>query len=166
MASLSCTNDGSSYARARIEIQGEREWAESKAHPGRFNIPMHRSSSPAFDDPNLMKDCAQSYIKYGNISGIRSTFLMAYTIANLPIRSGDVMASYSVPLYDLLVKLGNDQFASSLSKMRPEIQSAVFYILFMSNVDKSPEWASKYPHSAALERSLAHQLWPHDIESR
>ena len=171
----SCTNrsithdDGDLFARSRIEIDGEREWTESKRTPGHYHIPQSRSKRPSFDDLILMDDCVRSYVEDGNISGIRGAFLMAYTVASIPHRSGDVMGSYSELLYHLLDKLGDEQFASSLSKMRPEVQSAVFYLLLVNYwPTNDPEWNEEFkfkrPHTYLLEEKVNRLKWPHDYE--
>ena len=79
------------------------------------------------------------------------------------------MGSYSELLYHLLDKLGDEQFASSLSKMRPEVQSAVFYLLLVNYwPTNDPEWNEEFkfkrPHTYLLEEKVNRLKWPHDYE--
>jgi len=46
-------NNGEKYARSRITIDGEKEWSEVKAHPGKYHIPISRPNHPAFDDVSM-----------------------------------------------------------------------------------------------------------------
>jgi len=164
-------NNGEKYARSRITIDGEKEWSEVKAHPGKYHIPISRPNHPAFDDLSIMNDCVQSFVKEGNVSGIRGAFLMAYIGASTPHRSGDVMASYAEPLCELRNRLGDEKFAASLSKMRTEVQSAVFYIMNFCHwpaPGAEKEWddrfKSEYPKTFILNNNVKRIKWPHDYE--
>ena len=166
-------DDGEKYAQFRIIIDGEREWSKSTAHQGIYHTPKSLPNHPTFDDLDNMITCVHSYVKEGNVSGIRGAFLMAYIAASIPHRSGDIISSYSEPLYELRDCLGDKKFASSLSKMRPEVQAAVFYVLFINHwpaPGSEKEWddkfKSKYPMTFILNNNVKRLKWPHDYEKR
>ena len=96
---------------------------------------------------------------------------MAYVAASIPHRSGDVMSSYGDPLFKLLDHLGDEQFSLCLSKMRPEVQSAVFYLMFFTHwpmPGQDKEWdervKSTWPYTYALLKTIKRLKWPHDFE--
>jgi hypothetical protein len=163
--------DGKQFAEARIKVSGETEWLESKIHPKTFNIPSLVEGQADFGIMATLRSAVRSYVRDGNVSGIRVAFLMAYSAANLPDRSGDVLEAYGEQLYYLEDSLGDSNFALCLSKMRPEVQSAVFYLLFFSHwpppgaeKDWEKSMGARWPHTFALARTVKRLKWPHDFE--
>lgn len=161
-------DDERRYAKQRIMLDGEREWTESKKKPGTYYLPF---STGGYNAEKTMKECVRSYVEDGNLSGIRGAFLMAYVAASCPHRSGDVMLLYAHPLMQMRDQLGDKQFALCLSKMRPEVQSAVFYFLFFLDWPKSDkEWDKLRPYFTSksctyiLSKSVPRLKWPHDYE--
>lgn len=162
---------GEKFARSRIQADGETEWEISRKYPNRPHIPLLVHDHTDFGTFETLSKCVRSYIEDSNVAGIRGAFLMVYVAASIPHRSGDVMASYAGPLSDLRDKLGDEQFARCLSKMRPEVQSSVCYILFFNYwpmLGKDKKWDKetkvKWPHTFALATTVKRLKWPHDFE--
>lgn len=158
---------GEEYAKARIVLDGEREFQDWKKKPGEYHIP----KEPSFDSLSTMEECVHSYLSGGNLSGIRGAFLMAYIAVSVPHRSGEVLGSYGDPLFDLLKGLGDQRFALCLRKMRPEVQSAVFYIMFINqwpqpgqDRDWDKRMGAKWSNTFKLSTEVKRLKWPHDYE--
>jgi hypothetical protein len=162
-------NDGSKYARARIAINGEVEWRRSISHPEKLHVPQLPGS---YDFGCLvnMKECVRSYVEDENLSGIRGAFLMAYVAASIPHGgSADIMDEYGDILFKLQERLGDAQFTACLLKMRPEVQSSVFYILANGawpclDEDMIKKFQKKWPRTNKLYQHVRHLKWPTDYE--
>lgn len=158
---------GDVFARSRIRIDGETEWQRSERHPQNFHIP----KSHDFASLEIMKECVRSYSEDRNLSGIRGAFLASYMVVNIPRKSPEVLLAYGGPLRELRTQLGDTQFALSLSKMRPEVQSAVFYMLLAphwpvlgDDTDWDNEFKSEWPNTFALSQTVQRLKWPADYQ--
>ena len=161
-----CTQSHNEYADSHITVNDEVEWRESKRLPGKFNIPKLVHGRPDFGAFHTMKNCVDSYRKDRNPSAIRGVFLMAYVAASIPYRSGDALVECEDELDRLRYDLGDKNFALCLSTMRPEIQSAVFYLLFYTHWPSRGEdkdWDTKFrtnwPKTYNLEKSVVRLKW-------
>jgi hypothetical protein len=163
-------DDGEFYARSRVKIQAECEYDKSEKLPIKYHV-FDLKKNPELDRLKLMNHYVRIFVDEGNLASIRGAFLEAYVLANTPCRSDDMLASYGEPLRDLQKALGDVKFASSLEKMRPEVQSAVFYLLYFTywplpgkdkNFDDQRE--SVEPCTFALSQKVARLKWPSDYE--
>jgi|688.fasta_scaffold428751_2 hypothetical protein len=164
-------DDGEFYARSRITIQKEMEYAKSEKLPIKYHI-IDLINNPDLDRLRIMNHYVRIFVDEGNLAGVRGAFIEAYALASTPCRSDDLLASYGEPLRNLQKALGDMNFASSLKKMRPEVQSAVFYILYFTywplpgkdkDFDDQRELAE--PSTYALSQKVARLKWPSDYET-
>lgn len=163
-------DDGEFYARSRIVVGNEKEWAKSKSCPTKY----HSFDVVKNSDLNYlmtMQNCVSIYVDDGNLAGIRGVFLNAYFLASIPCRSGDVLTSYGDPIRALKKSLGDKQFAFCLDKMRPEVQSAVLYLLYFTywplpgeDEDFDVRSESREPYTFALSKKVTRLKWPADYE--
>jgi hypothetical protein len=163
-------DDGEFYARSRVTIQAESEYNKSDKLPIKYHV-FDLIKNPEFDRLKLINHYVRIFVDEGNLAGIRGAFIEAYALASTPCRSGDLLASYGEPLRDLQKALGDVKFASSLEKMRPEVQSAVFYLLYGTywplpgkDMDFDDQRESAEPCTFALSQKVARLKWPSDYE--
>lgn len=163
-------DDGEFYARSRVAIQSETEWEKSKKPSAKYHG-FDLIKNPELDRLKLMNRYVRIYIDEGNLAGIRGAFIEAYALASTPCRSDDLLASYGEPLRDLQKALGDVKFASYLEIMRPEVQSAVFYLLYFTywplpgkDKDFDDKRESAEPCTFVLSQKVARLKWPSDYE--